>query len=69
MFSWILSVSLVLSFGFSGLAKAATLTEDEKMSDFHQLIGMIKSGYGPIKYKQTQLGIDIDKLSAIRRKN
>ncbi|MEQ1876138.1 MAG: S41 family peptidase [Bdellovibrionia bacterium] len=61
LISWFLSLTFFLS--LAGPLQAATLTEEERLSDFNQLVGMIKSGYGPVKYKQSALGIDINKLS------
>lgn len=41
---------------------AAPLTPEEKTLDFMQLIGRMKSGYGPLNYKKQTLGIDINVL-------
>ncbi len=41
---------------------ASQLTVEEKTLDFQQLLGRIKSSYGPLEYKKSTLNIDIDKL-------
>jgi C-terminal processing protease CtpA/Prc len=41
---------------------AGQLTVEEKTLDFQQLLGRIKSSYGPLEYKKSTLNIDIDKL-------
>ncbi|MBY0553671.1 PDZ domain-containing protein [bacterium] len=41
---------------------AAPLTPEEKTLDFMQLIGRMKSGYGPLNYKKQTQGIDVDVL-------
>jgi hypothetical protein len=40
------------------------LTEAQKLSDFHQLIGLIDAQYGPKIYKQEHLGVDLKILAA-----
>lgn len=42
-----------------GQAQARPLTADEKLSDLHQMVSRLKSGYGPLQYKK-KIGIDID---------
>ncbi len=41
---------------------ASQLTVEEKTLDFQQLLGRIKSSYGPLEYKKDILKIDIDQL-------
>ncbi len=41
---------------------ASLLTVEEKTLDFQQLLGRIKSSYGPLDYKKSALNIDINKL-------
>jgi len=40
-------------------ASAKSLTAEEKIQDFDQLLGQIKSSYGPLKYKQQTQGINV----------
>lgn len=47
---------------FSQFAIAGHLTVEEKTLDFQQLLGRIKSAYGPLDYKKESLNIDIDQL-------
>lgn len=42
---------------------ARPLQTAQKLSDLNQLVGTIKSGYGPLKYKETHLGLNIDMLA------
>lgn len=42
---------------------ARPLTTAQKLSDLNSLVGTIKSGYGPLKYKEKTLGINIDMLA------
>jgi len=56
------SVALILSIFVSLNLFAGQLTVEEKTLDFQQLLGRIKSSYGPLEYKKETLGIDIDKL-------
>ncbi len=44
---------------------AGQLTVEEKTLDFQQLIGRIKSSYGPLEYKKDVLKIDIDQLQTV----
>lgn len=53
----------VLIFGFSQ-ARAKSLTTEEKLSDLNQLVSRLKSGYGPLHYKNKNMGIDIDAIAA-----
>ncbi len=41
---------------------ARSLTTDEKLSDLHQFTSMIRSGYGPLKFKASEQGILLDAL-------
>lgn len=45
-------------------AYARPLTNAEKLSDLHQLVAIVKSGYGPLEYKKEKIGLDVDQLSA-----
>lgn len=54
---------LVLAFlFFSQFSFAGQLTAEEKTLDFQQLIGRVKSSYGPLDFKKSVYGIDIDQL-------
>lgn len=44
-------------------AFARPLLPSQKLSDLNQLVGTIKSGYGPLKYKEKVLGLNIDMLA------
>ncbi|MBC7458280.1 MAG: PDZ domain-containing protein [Bdellovibrionaceae bacterium] len=58
----IYAVLLVLVIGFASFG--AQFTVEEKTLDFQQLIGRIKSSYGPLQYKKDVMKIDIDQLQA-----
>ncbi len=58
----IYAILFVLLFCFN--AMSAQLTVAEKTLDFQQLLGRIKSSYGPLEYKKEIQGIDIDVLEA-----
>ena len=58
----IYAILFALMFCFA--AMGAQLTVAEKTLDFQQLLGRIKSSYGPLHYKKDALGIDIDVLEA-----
>lgn len=58
------AITLIVAFFVSFSALAAPLTVEEKTLDFQQLIGRIKSSYGPLIYKKESLAIDIDLLQA-----
>lgn len=50
----------------AGVANSAnTLTQEQKLSDLDQMVSMVKSGYGPLKFKKDQLNIDVDILRAV----
>ncbi len=46
----------------SSAAQARPLTKGEKREDFKTLGALIKSSYGPLEYKQTRFGLDVDLL-------
>jgi C-terminal processing protease CtpA/Prc len=54
-----LLAAILLSFGFS---QARELTAEQKMLDFQQLIGQIKSNYGPLEYKAKVQNINVETL-------
>ncbi len=54
---------MALVFGFAS-AQARELTAAEKLSDLNQMVSRLKSGYGPLHYKQKNMGIDIDAVAA-----
>ncbi len=58
----IYAILFALLFCFT--AMSAQLTVAEKTLDFQQLLGRIKSSYGPLQYKKDSQGIDIDSLEA-----
>ena len=43
-------------------AQARPLTLDEKLSDLNQLVSLIKSGYGPLRYKAERNALSVDRL-------
>lgn len=42
---------------------AKDLTSEEKLSDLNQMVSRLKSGYGPLRYKKKEVGIDIDVIA------
>lgn len=56
----------LLSWSFSSHAK--TLTSDERLADFHQLIFAMQAGYGPLHYKIQVQKIDFNGLYEKYRK-
>jgi len=42
-----------------------TFSVEQKLSDLDQLVAVLKSGYGPLKYKKDKLNIDVDVLRAV----
>ncbi len=48
----------------AALAHARTLTEAQRLSDLNQFFAMVEAGYGPIQYKESQLGVTIAGLRA-----
>jgi C-terminal processing protease CtpA/Prc len=58
----IYALLFVMCLGIGFNAFSAQLTVEEKTLDFQQLIGRMKSSYGPLLYKKDKLGIDIDQL-------
>lgn len=57
----ILSLFIAIAI-FTQFAVAGHLTVEEKTLDFQQLLGRIRSAYGPLDYKKAVLNIDIDQL-------
>lgn len=58
-------LSLVL-LGLSTVGNAAnTLTAEQKLSDLNQIVSMVKSGYGPLHYKNDKFNINVDILKNI----
>jgi hypothetical protein len=43
---------------------ARPLTQDEMLRDFNQLTSSVRSSYGPLEFKQQEMGISIDELEA-----
>jgi hypothetical protein len=43
---------------------ARPFTAEEKLTDFRGLVAQIQSGYGPLEYKKTRLGLDLPTLVA-----
>ena len=56
------SVLILAVLFFVQLSFAGQLTVEEKTLDFQQLIGRVKSSYGPLDYKKSIQKIDIDQL-------
>ena len=48
----------------SATVQARQLTTEQKLNDLNELVAMIKGGYGPLEYKKSNYGIDINKLNA-----
>lgn len=59
-----LALSITAPLFLSAPASARPLTVEEKLRDLEQIVSMMKSGYGPLEYKKTAFGIDIDRLRA-----
>lgn len=62
-------LSFVATVLFVGLSAAKadvinTLSNEQKLSDLDQLVALVKSGYGPLRYKKEKLNIDVDALRA-----
>ncbi|MBI2092079.1 MAG: protease-like activity factor CPAF [Deltaproteobacteria bacterium] len=47
----------------SAASRPHQLADEEKLSDFYQLVNQIKNGYGPKEYKKEKLGLDVDVLA------
>lgn len=62
----VLAFALVAALTASPLA-ARDLTTEERLADFDQLVGMVRSSYGMLEYKTGKLGIDLAKLTATYR--
>jgi len=54
---------LALSMSIAPAVRADDLTAEQKVSDLRQLTALIKSGYGPLHYKE-DMGINVDALFA-----
>ena len=56
--------ALLLAFALlaSSVAQARNLTPAEKLSDLDQLMATVRSHYGPLQYKKTRIGLNLDKL-------
>jgi hypothetical protein len=62
----VLTLALLGGMGVKALAQATlTLSNDQKMSDLQQLVSLIKSGYGPLRYKKENFSINVDSLHAL----
>jgi len=61
IFNLIVALFLFSLLSFS--TSASELTTEQKLSDFEQLVSSMKSGYGPLKYKEESRGISIDVLA------
>jgi hypothetical protein len=44
-------------------ARAWDLTTEEKLSDFQQLVSMVKAGYGPLRYKKEAIALDLETVA------
>lgn len=64
MFQIFRSIVCVLAMTVAASSYARPLSVEEKIRDLDQLVSMIKAGYGPLEYKKTKFGIDVDRLSA-----
>lgn len=58
---------LVSLLAFSNLLFAKPLTSDQKILEFDQLLGQIRSFYGPLEYKQTHQNMDLKTVEALYR--
>ena len=58
----VLSFFLLTILLTTSAAFAKGLTTEQKVLDFQQLIGQIKSNYGPLNYKINSQKIDVDSL-------
>ena len=56
----LLVLSILVCVSFAGFARP--LTTQQKLDDLQELVAMIRGGYGPLEYKKTEFGIDIDAL-------
>lgn len=56
-------VSFVFVF-FSSWLVASELTIEQKLEDLEQAAIAIRSGYGPLEYKKSELGIDLEQIVA-----
>ena len=56
-----MKILLLISFLFS-IAHARELSMTQKMDDFNELVSRVRSGYGPLEYKEKLLGISLNDL-------
>jgi C-terminal processing protease CtpA/Prc len=56
-------LSILLLFLLSVPLQARSLTETERLSDFEQLVSMIKSGYGPLHYKENSISMNMETMN------
>jgi hypothetical protein len=56
-----LALGLIQGFGAHD-ARGQTLTVEEKLRDLDQLVTTLSSGYGPLKYKEQELGIRLPEV-------
>ena len=61
----ILSIALVLVLTAPVIAR--DMTREERLADFEQAVGLLRSSYGMIEYKKQTQGIDFDKAVATFR--
>jgi hypothetical protein len=64
MYKILKSIVCFLALTVGATSFARPLSVEEKIRDLDQLVSMIKAGYGPLEYKKTKFGIDVDRLSA-----
>ncbi len=50
-------------FIFFNMASAKSLTTEQKLLEFNQLVGQIQSAYGPLEYKQKVQNINVTELT------
>jgi C-terminal processing protease CtpA/Prc len=58
------SISVLAFLCLTSGAFARQLTVDERLSDFNQLVSVMRSGYGPLQYKEKEIGIAINQVAA-----
>ena len=52
-----------LAASYNATAADNSLTPGQKMSDLHQLVAQVQSGYGPLRYKADERGIRLEELA------
>jgi hypothetical protein len=57
-------MSLFFGLFFAVNAHAQALAPAQKLSDFNQLMAMVESGYGPLKFKAEKIGLTLEGLRA-----